>query len=121
MYYWFTNSENVSVKAKDKEWAHIITSSLQSKGMDVDLYVSAVDGRLPGELDFDWSSTNVGPDDIYIASNDTFFKLRNTNTSNGIIFVVGVKALTDNAVFSIMMIGPDAYSQSITELVTFFP
>ena len=90
-------------------------------GMDVDMYVSAIDGRLPGELDYDWSSTNIGPDDVYISSSDPFFKNRDYNTSNGIIFVIGIKALTDNAEYSVMMIGPEKYDVSVKELETYFP
>lgn len=80
-----------------------------------------MDGRLPGELDYDWSSTNLGPDDVYISSSDDFFKNRKWNTQNGIMFVVGVKALTDNANFSIVMIGPQKYGIEVTELTTFIP
>ena len=105
----------------NKEWEHIIAVEMKQRNMDVDLYVSAIDGRLPGDLDFDWSSTNLGADDIYITNRDPFFKNRNYTTKNGIMFVVGVKALTDNAEYSVMMIGPEKYDQEIKELVTFFP
>lgn len=30
------------------------------------MYVTAMDGRLPTDNDFDWMSNNVGPDDVYI-------------------------------------------------------
>ena len=68
-----------------------------------------MDGRLPGELDYDWASTNKGPDEIHVSSKDSFFADRGYNTQVGVIFVVGVKAITDNAVYSVNMIGPKTF------------
>jgi hypothetical protein len=74
---------------------------------DVDLYVSAMDGRLPIDTDYNWASDNLGADDVYINNTDLFWKENSEfNSSNGILFVVGVKALVDNASYSLMMNGP---------------
>ena len=69
-----------------------------------------MDGRPPTSDDNDWFSNNNGPDDVYITNNDTMFALKNWNTSNGVLFIVGVKALTDNASYSLVMSGPSRYA-----------
>lgn len=68
--------------------------------------MSAMDGSSPCVDDNDWKSDNLGPDDVYITNTDTMFQMNNWNTSNGILFVVGVRAFTDNATYSLMMTGP---------------
>lgn len=55
-----------------------------------------MDGRLPKIDDYDWFSNNVGPDDIFISNKDFFFEDNAWNTALGMMFVVGVRALTDN-------------------------
>jgi len=65
-------------------------------GDDVDLYVTVLDGRFPVSDDYDFSSTNLGPDSIVVNSNDYFFNSSGYNKSNGVLFMVGVKALTKN-------------------------
>jgi hypothetical protein len=89
--------------------------------MDVDLYLSVMDGRLPVDTDYDFVSNNIGPDDIFINSTNPFWTYSNWNTSNGIIFVVGVKALSDNASFSLIMTGPNRYKVNFTDLQTGVP
>ena len=51
---------------------------------------------MPTDADFDFTSNNIGPDNLVVSANDTFFSSRGYNTSYGVMFVVGVKALTDN-------------------------
>ena len=104
VYYWFVN--NATVLNPNATWEHVIAVSPSSQNADVDLFVTAIDGRMPVDNDYDWVSNNVGPDDVFINSTDNFWRYRNYNTSNGIMFIVGVKALTDNASFSLMMSGP---------------
>jgi hypothetical protein len=66
-----------------------------------------MDGRLPIDTDYNWASDNLGADDVYINNTDLFWKENSEfNSSNGILFVVGVKALVDNASYSLMMNGP---------------
>jgi hypothetical protein len=75
-----------------------------------------MDGRPPSSDDNDWYSDNVGPDDVYITNKDQMFAMKNWNTSNGILFIVGVKALTDNATYSLVMSGPSRYNVSFYDL-----
>jgi hypothetical protein len=77
-----------------------------------------MDGRPPSPDDNDWFSDNVGPDDVYITNNDNMFTLKNWNTSNGILFIVGVKALTDNTSYSLVMSGPSRYNVTFFDLNT---
>src|SRR5438105_10609343 len=77
-----------------------------------------MDGRPPTSDDYDWFSNNVGPDDVYITNTDSMFSLKNWNTSNGVLFMVGVKALTDNATYSLMMSGPYRYTVQLFDLNT---
>lgn len=76
--------------------------------------MSALDARYPTDRDFDFSSTNIGADSVYIRSNDSFWRKAGYNTSYGIAFVVGVKALTDNAQYSLLMLGPSKYQLNYT-------
>lgn len=84
--------------------------------MDVDLYVSARDGRFPVTEDYDFKSDNTGPDDVFISSSDPFWSNVGYNKTIGVIFVVGVKALTDNANFTLVMIGPNKLEVPFTAL-----
>lgn len=70
------------------------------------MYVSALDGRYPVSGDYDFASENLGADDIYINSLDGFFDDAGYNKSNGILFMVGVKAITPNVTYTLMMTGP---------------
>lgn len=107
-YYWFVN--NITVARPNATWDYIVAASTFNKSQDVDLYVSAMDGRSPTTDDNDWFSDNTGPDDLHLTNADSMFAMKNWNTSNGILFIVGVKALTDNTTYSLMMSGPDKYS-----------
>jgi hypothetical protein len=66
-----------------------------------------LDGRYPVADDYDFASENMGADSIFINSTDSFFDNAGYNKSNGILFVVGVRALTDNVQFTLMMSGPN--------------
>lgn len=118
-FYWFVN--NITVARPNATWEYIVASSTFNKSGDVDLYVSAMDGRSPSTKDYDWFSDNVGPDDLYINEKDPMFYLKNWNTSQGIFFVVGVKALTSNASYSLMMSGPTRYKTELLDLNTTTP
>lgn len=61
------------------------------------MFVSAFDGRFPVSEDYDFASENLGADDVYISSNSVFFDEAGYDKANGILFMVGVKALTANA------------------------
>lgn len=106
-YYWFTN--NATVMNSKAYWEYNIGAGVTNQNYDVDLYVSMVDGRNPVDFDFDISSNNVGPDNVVASANDTFFQQKGYNTSFGVMMVVGVKALTNNANFQLIMYGSDAY------------
>ena len=115
-YYWF--SCNSSVANHNAMWEYVIAASVDQNGADVDLYVSAMDARYPTSEDYDFKSDNLGPDDIYIRSDDLFWNLTGYNKSFGIIFVVGVKAVTDNVDFTLVMLGPNKLATPILNLVT---
>ena len=107
-YYWF--SSNASVNNQSAVWEYIIAVNVESDGQDVDLFVSAKDARYPLSDDFDFKSDNKGPDDIIISSTDTFWVQHGFNKSGGIVFVIGVKAMTDNVNFTLVMLGPNPLS-----------
>lgn len=102
-------------------WEYLTAVSILSNYGDVDLYMSASDGRFPTSNDYDFKSENFGADDILINSNTSFFDKANYNLANGIIFVVGVKAITDNVTFSIMMNGPTRFNFSYSDISTTTP
>lgn len=77
--------------------------ALDKDGDDVDLFISVLDGRFPISEDFDFASTNLGPDSITVSSKDLFFNASGYNKSNGILFMVGIKAITPNVSYSLMM------------------
>jgi hypothetical protein len=76
---------------------------------DVDLYISAIDARQPTSEDFDFKSDNLGADDVFIKSTDPFWQRAGYFKQYGIIFVVGVKALSDNVQYTLMMAGPNRF------------
>jgi len=86
--------------------------------MDVDLYVSVKDGRYPTEDDYDFKSDNLGADDVIIRSNDSFWRKNAYNLTNGVVFIVGVKAVRERSNFTIMMIGPNRLEVPFTTLRT---
>lgn len=49
----------------------------------------------------------MGADSVFINSTDSFFDDTGYNKSNGILFVVGVRALTKNAAYTLQMSGPN--------------
>ena len=55
-----------------------------------------LDGRFPVDNDYDFASTMLGPDNLVISSNDQFWDIAGYNKSNGVLFMIGVKALTPN-------------------------
>lgn len=90
-YYWFTS--NVTVSTPNVFWEYQITASPLDQGKDVDVYVSILDGRFPVAEDYDFASENMGADSVYINSRSSFFDDSGYNKTNGILFVVGVRAL----------------------------
>lgn len=90
--------------------------SVLSAGGDVDLFISALDARNPSSHDYDFASQNQGPDDIIISANSSFFAKNNYNVQNGMVFIVGVKAITDNVTYSLIIAGPNRFNFSYTEL-----
>lgn len=104
-YYWF--SSNSSVKNASAYWEYVVAVNVEASGQDVDLFVSVLDGRYPIDSDYDFYSDNQGPDDIYISSTDNIWTQNSYNKSHGVLFVVGVKALTANANYTLVMIGPN--------------
>lgn len=115
-YYWFTsNSSFVNPRAA---WSYQITTAPTLLGKDVDLYVSILDGRYPVAEDFDFASESMGADSVFINSTNSFFDDTGYNRSNGILFVVGVRALSDNVTFTLQMAGPNQTNIQMTTLTT---
>lgn len=56
----------MTVTKANATWEYAVAVSTFNKTTDVDLFVSAMDGRPPSSDDYDWFSDNVGPDDVYI-------------------------------------------------------
>jgi hypothetical protein len=111
-YYWFMNNATVGTGNSKAYWEYTISSSVMTTGNDVDLFVSVIDGRKPIDSDFDYSSTNVGADSIVLSANDTFYTDRGLTTTQGVVVIVGVKALNNNVTFQLMMSGPTKYMVS---------
>jgi len=53
-YYYFTN--NITVFNKTAEWEFVTSVSVLNQGGDVDLFVSALDARIPSSSDYDFAS-----------------------------------------------------------------
>ena len=49
----------------------------------------------------------MGAESIYINSRSAFFDDSGYNRTNGILFMVGVRALTPKVSFTLMMTGPN--------------
>lgn len=81
---------------------NIISYNLNNTSSDVDIYVSFSDGRKPSEYDYDYSSINYGSDTLIISSDDFFFTSGNYISNIG-VFVIGIKALTANANYTISL------------------
>lgn len=113
-YYWF--SSNASFIDPSSYWEHVVATSIDNAGGDVDLYVSVMDARYPTSEDYDFKSDNMGPDDVAIRSTDEIWTKSGYNKIYGIIFVVGVKALTDNVNYTLIMTGPRRYEVNYTTL-----
>ena len=58
----------------------------------------------------------MGADSVYINSRSSFFDDSGYNRTNGILFTVGVRALTPNTTYTLMMTGPNQTAISITNL-----
>jgi len=110
-YYWFVSTAAMAATPEIPNWLHEIGVGIQTPGMDVDMYVSIMDGRFPTEDDYDYKSVNLGSDWVTISSNDT--KLRNENQHSwnprvGMVVVVGVKARFNGAsAYSVTLRGPN--------------
>ena len=117
-YYWFT--ANQSVGNPQADWEYVIAASVQGannqRQQDVDLFVTVLDAREPTSEDYDFKSDNIGPDDIYVRSTDDIWAKKGYNKAQGIVFVVGVKALTDNANFTLLMAGPTRFHYDVNIL-----
>lgn len=81
------------------------------------MFVSVLDARYPISEDYDFKSDNLGPDSVTITSEDNIWARNMYNKSVGITFVVGIKAMSDNANFSLVMLGPDIQSTPMINLV----
>jgi hypothetical protein len=77
-----------------------------------------LDGRYPITEDYDYKADNLGPDVITVTSNDDIWRRNNYNKSVGVLFMVGVKALTNNVSYSLVMLGPELQATPFTALVT---
>jgi hypothetical protein len=76
------------------------------------MFVSMYDGRKPLSNDYDYSSTMYGTDRVALTSNDTIISTKGIKTSSGLLFIIGFKALSDNANYTLMIIGPYHYNVS---------
>ena len=73
-YFWF--SSNASVVNPQAYWEYVVATSIRggSALADVDLFISAIDGRRPSSEDFDFKSDNRGADEIMIRSSDPLWQ-----------------------------------------------
>lgn len=95
---------------------------IKTLGADFDLFVSVMDGRYPTENDYDFKSTNLGADSIFLSSDDPVFQHSNPDSWDpkvGMVVVVGVKSLNEGeADFSLAMNGPKKVTYEIIEINT---
>ena len=110
-YYWFVSTAAMAANDAFPFWLHEIGLGVKTPGMDVDMYVSVMDGRFPTEEDHDYKSENLGSDWVTISSNDTMMQNENYHSWNprvGMVVVIGVKARQNGAAaFSLVMKGPN--------------
>ena len=125
-YYWFISTAAMAATDARPNWLHEIGLGIKTPGMDIDMYVSVMDGRLPTAEDFDYKSENFGSDWITISNNDTMWEeqLRNENMHSwnprvGMVVVVGVKAKSNGAShYSLVLKGPNPSYYPMTTLVS---
>jgi hypothetical protein len=103
-YYWFVS--NLSTTNASAIWSYTLSLGLAQDGQDADLFVSVIDGRFPVDSDFDFSSSMLGPDNLVISSTDLFWNISGYNKSDGVLFIVGIKAITPNVSYTLLMQGP---------------
>jgi hypothetical protein len=103
-YYWFVS--NLSTTNASAMWSYTLSLGLAQDGQDADLFVSVIDGRFPVDSDFDFSSSMLGPDNLVISSTDYFWNISGYNKSDGVLFIVGIKAITPNVSYTLLMQGP---------------
>jgi len=115
-YFWF--SSNASVGNPQAYWEYVVAAGIRGANSqaDVDLFISALDARKPSSEDYDFKSDNKGADEITIKSTDPIWHNSDYYKEHGIVFVVGVKALTDNATFSLLLTGPKRYEVNYTAM-----
>lgn len=113
-YYWFTS--NTSFINPNSYWEHVIAVSNDGVNQDVDLFVSVIDGRYPTAEDYDFKSDFLGPDDVIIRSNDSFWQRKGYFRQFGVLIMVGVRGNVDRANYTLMMTGPQRYEVNYTTL-----
>ena len=121
-YYWFVSTAAMAATKKIPNWLHEIGLGIKTPGMDVDMYVSVMDGRFPTEEDCDYKSVNLGSDWVTISNNDTLMQNENYHSWNprvGMVVVVGVKARSNGAsAYSLVLKGPNPSFYDIKTLMT---
>ena len=121
-YYWFISTAAMAATTEFPNWLHEIGLGIKTPGMDVDMYVSVMDGRFPTEEDYDYKSVNLGSDWVTISNNDTMMQNENSHSWNprvGMVVVVGVKAQYNGASsYSLVLRGPNPSFYDIHTLMT---
>ena len=121
-YYWFISTAAMAATPSIPNWLHEIGLGIKTPGMDVDMYVSVMDGRFPTEEDYDYKSVNLGSDWVTISSNDTMMQNDNYHSWNprvGLVVVVGVRARHNGAsAYSLVLKGPDPSYYDMHTLMT---
>ena len=121
-YYWFVSTAAMAATKDIPNWLHEIGLGIKTPGMDVDMFVSVMDGRFPTEDDYDYKSVNLGSDWVTISNNDTLMQNENDHDWNprvGMVVVVGVKARFNGAsAYSLVLKGPNPSFYDIHTLLT---
>lgn len=85
------------------------------------MYISVIDGRYPTAVDYDFKSDNSGSDVIHINDEDPVFEEHKYLVSNGMVFIVGVRAVTPDVTYSLIMSGPKKFDFNFIDIITTSP
>ena len=72
-YFWFLSNGAKDAKDSGESWQHTVALAIETEESDFDLFVSVMDGRYPTDSDYDFKSTNLGADSVFLQSDHPMF------------------------------------------------
>ena len=113
-YYWFVINDTVSLKSAAFDYQ--VSVSTTSNIYNPDLYITLMDGRWPTQDDFDMHSTMQGSDFVRISSDLTIWDEHGWDTQAGIVVVVGVKTITLDEPYILLLTNQKTAPTEITRI-----